>query len=246
MADTAIQWTDKTWNPATGCTKISTGCKNCYASTMSERLNLMGQKKYQNVFKYTEHEDYIDEPFKWKKPCKVFVDSMSDLFHEEATDEFLNKVFYVMIKANQHQFQILTKRPHLMKEYFERTERVYGGLLGIIPSNIWIGTSIENADNLQRLQYLKETPAHVKFVSFEPLLGRIGDVDLKGIDWAIVGGESGRNFRDVIKKEWVEELRDICKRDGVAFYFKQWGGHHPKAKGNLLDGIAYEEYPVVK
>ena len=240
----AIEWTDKTWNPATGCTQISSGCKECYAKIMSKRLKKMGQEKYRNEFEYTEHENYIDEPFKWKKPSKVFVNSMSDLFHEKATDEFLNKIFYVMIKCSHHQFQILTKRPHLMKDYFERTERVYGGMLGIIPSNIWIGTSIENKDNLFRLEYLKHTPAHIKFVSFEPLLGRIGDVDLKGIDWVIVGGESGLNFRDVIQKEWVIELRDICKRDGVAFFFKQWGGKYPKANGNLLDGKSYQEYPM--
>lgn len=239
----AIEWTDKTWNPATGCTQISTGCKNCYAKGMSKRLKAMGQVKYKNEFEYTEHENYIDEPLKWKKPSKIFVNSMSDLFHEKATDEFLNKVFYVMIKSNWHQFQVLTKRPHLMKEYFERTERVYGGMLGIIPNNIWVGTSIENADQLHRLQSLKQTPAQMKFISFEPLLGRIGDIDLNGIDWVIVGGESGVGFRDVIQKEWVLELRDICKRDNVAFFFKQWGGLKPKSKGNLLDGKQYQEYP---
>jgi len=243
---TAIEWTDKTWNPATGCTKVSTGCKNCYAETMAKRLKKMGQSKYYNEFEYTEHLSYINEPLKWKKPCKIFVNSMSDLFHEQATDEFLNKVFHTMIKANWHQFQILTKRPHLMKEYFERTERVYGGYLGVIPRNIWVGTSIENTEQLHRLQSLKQTPAQMKFVSFEPLLGRIGDVDLKGIDWVIVGGESGINFRDVIKKEWVTELRDICKRDNIAFFFKQWGGHYPKALGNLLNDKQYQEYPNPK
>jgi len=242
----SIEWTDKTWNPATGCTQISPGCKNCYAKTLSKRLKSMGQKKYKNEFEYTEHENYLDQPLKWKKPSKIFVNSMSDLFHEKATDEFLNKVFYIMKKANWHQFQILTKRPHLMKQYFERTERVCGGMLGIIHSNIWIGTSIESPDYLHRLQSLKETPAQMKFVSFEPLLEKIGDVDLKGIDWVIVGGESGVNFRDVIQAEWIVELRDICKRDGVAFFFKQWGGRYPKAMGNHLAGKQYLQYPKSK
>ena len=239
----AIEWTDRTWNPATGCTKISTGCKNCYAETLSKRLKTMGQKKYENEFEYTEHENSIDQPLNWKKPSMIFVNSMSDLFHENATDEFLEKVFYVMKQANWHQFQILTKRPHLMKEFFDRTERFYGGFNGIIPSNIWIGTSIENSDNLHRLQILKQTPGRIKFISFEPLLGRIGDVDLKEIDWVIVGGESGPHFRDVIKKEWVLEIRDVCERDSVAFFFKQWGGFRPKSKGNLLDGKQYLNYP---
>ena len=233
----AIEWTDKTWNPATGCTKISQGCKNCYASTMSKRLKKMGQKKYRNEFEYTEHPDYIDEPLKWKKPSKVFVNSMSDLFHEKATDEFLHKVFYVMKKCPQHQFQILTKRPDRMYQYIE-------SLPTVIPKHIWIGTSIESPQHLDRLRHLKNTNAFVKFVSFEPLLERIGNVNLKGINWVIVGGESGINFRDVIKEEWIIELRDICKRDGVAFFFKQWGGRFPKENGDLLIGKQYHEYPI--
>lgn len=246
MAKTNIEWTDRTWNPATGCTQISPGCRNCYAKTMSKRLKKMGQEKYKNEFEYTEHEHSIYDPMKWKKPSKIFVNSMSDLLHENTTDEFLNKVFYVMKEAHWHQFQILTKRPELMKSYFERTGRVQGGCLGIIPPNIWIGTSIENSDYLHRLQILKQIPGHMKFVSFEPLLGRIGDVDLKGIDWVIVGGESGLHFRDVIQEKWVIELRDICKRDDVAFFFKQWGGRYPKQMGNTLNGKRYQEYPTLK
>lgn len=251
MKYTGIEWTDRTWNPATGCTKVSTGCKNCYAERIAKRLKKMGQKKYRNEFEYTEHENYIDDPLKWKKPSKIFVNSMSDLFHENATDEFLNKVFYVMKKADWHQFQILTKRPHLMKEYFERTERFYGGYLGIIPQNIWIGTSIENAEQLQRLQILKQIPAHMKFISFEPLLSKIGNVDLTGVDWVIVGGESGINFRDVIQEEWILELQDICKRDGVAFFFKQFGGKslckcHNSYGCCVLQGNVYHEIPQLK
>jgi len=165
----AIEWTDKTWNPATGCTKISDGCKNCYAATMSNRLMLMGQEKYKNNFKYTEHEKYIEEPLKWKKPSKIFVNSMSDLFHKDATKEFLDKVFTVMIKADWHQFQILTKRPEIMRKYIESRPTV-------IPKHIWIGTSIESPKHLDRLRELKQTNAFVKFVSFEPLLERIGDL----------------------------------------------------------------------
>lgn len=239
----AIEWTDETWNPATGCSKVSRGCDNCYAEEVAIKLKKWGQKKYENGFEYTEHEDYIDQPLHWKKPRKIFVNSMSDLFHEKATQEFLNKVFYVMKEAHWHQFQILTKRPHLMKKFFEETERVYGGYMGIIPSNIWIGTTIEDMTQIHRLNTLKQTPAHVKFVSFEPLLGEINNISLEGIQWAIVGGESGKNFRDVIKEEWIIKLRDICKRDGVAFFFKQWGGKKPKSRGNKLQGYTYQEYP---
>lgn len=238
-----IEWTDRTWNPATGCTQISPGCKNCYAKTLSKRLKAMGQEKYRNNFEYTEHEKYLDEPLKWKKPSMIFVNSMSDLFHEKSTDKFLYKVFATMMKAKWHTYQILTKRADLMELFF----RYHNHDLGFktVPKHIWIGTSVESSYYLFRIERLKNIKAETKFVSFEPLLERIGNVDLKGINWAIVGGESGPNFRDVIKKEWVIELRDICRRDGVKFFFKQWGGRYPKEKGNMLDGKQYQEYPEV-
>jgi len=236
----AIEWTDKTWNPATGCIQISPGCKNCYAKTMSKRLKKMGQDKYKNEFEYTEHEKYLDEPLKWKKSCKIFVNSMSDLFHENATPQFLNKVFDTMMKADWHQYQILTKRPGIMKDFTDNwLER---NNLKTVPSHILLGTSIESKEYLYRLFVLERVHGK-RFISFEPLLGRIGDVDLKGIDWVIVGGESGVGFRDVIKTEWVEEIKNICIRDNVAFFFKQWGGRYPKAQGNLLEGKIYQEYP---
>ena len=229
-----IEWTDETWNPATGCTKVSPGCRNCYAEQVAAKLKKWGQKKYENGFEYTEHEDYVEQPLHWAKPRKIFVNSMSDLFHEDATIDFLNKVFYVMEQASWHQYQILTKRPERMLSFFETK---------FCPSHIWLGTSIEGMAQIHRLETLKKIDAPIKFVSFEPLLGEIDNIDLKGIQWAIVGGESGPRFRDVIKKEWVIKLRDICKRDGVAFFFKQWGGKKPKSKGNLLDGKIYQEYP---
>lgn len=231
----AIQWTDATWNPSTGCSKVSPGCKNCYAERLSARLEKMGNPKYSHGFRFTLHRGALDLPIRWKRPRKIFVNSMSDLFHESMPEAFLRKCFGVMEKADWHVYQILTKRPHRMLSFVKD----YGG----VPDHIWLGTSVELAMYKTRVDLLKKVPAKIKFVSFEPLLGPIGDVDLTGISWAIVGGESGPNHRP-IRAEWVRELRKNCKRSGVAFFFKQWGGRTAKSGGRILDGREWNEYPA--
>lgn len=242
MAKTAIEWTQSTWNPSTGCTKISPGCKNCYAATLSKRLKLMGQAKYQNEFDYTEHSKDITLPLKWKRPRKIFVNSMSDMFHEKSTTEFITKCFETMIKANWHTYQILTKRPKKMAEFSEFFINHFGYK---IPKQIWMGTSIENSDYVWRIDELRKVKCHTRFISFEPLINSVGNVNLEGIDWAIIGGESGVNFRPV-KKEWIIEIIKQCKAQNVAVFFKQWGGVRPKSGGYTLDGKTYREYPTEK
>ena len=229
-----IQCTDATWNPSTGCSKVSPGCKNCYAERLSQRLKKMGNPKYKRGFRFTLHNDAIDLPLKWKRPRKIFVNSMSDLFHESMPDTFLEKCFEVMEEADWHVYQILTKRPHRMLMFAKQ--------YGVIRDHIWLGTSVELDMYSPRIEILRQTPAKVKFISFEPLLGPIGKVDLNGISWAIVGGESGPDHRPV-RAEWVREIRKQCKRQGVAFFFKQWGGRTAKAGGRILDGREWNEYP---
>lgn len=233
---TKIEWTEATWNPTTGCTKVSAGCTHCYAEKMSNRLHALGVKKYKNKFKLTLHPDSLGLPLKWKKPKKIFVNSMSDLFHEDVPFHFIDKLFDIMKKCPQHQFQILTKRPRRMHEYMKEKVPL---------DNVWLGTTIENEDNLWRTSFLINTPAKVRFWSCEPLLGPLndmGDFCLNGIDWIIVGGESGPNHRPM-KPEWVREIRDQCREQGIAFFFKQWGGNTPKSGGRELDGKTYNEYP---
>jgi protein gp37 len=230
----AIQWTDATWNPSTGCSKVSPGCKNCYAERLAGRLKMMGNPKYKKGFKFTLHEDALDIPLKWNRPRKIFVNSMSDLFHESMKDDFLEKCFEVMTKANWHVYQILTKRPEKMLSFTKR--------YGKIPDHIWLGTSVELALYKDRIDILRNVPAKVKFVSFEPLLGPLGELDLAGISWAIAGGESGPSFRKV-EADWIREIRKQCKKQGVAFFFKQWGGIRPKSGGRILDGKEWNEYP---
>jgi protein gp37 len=231
----SIEWTEATWNPCTGCTKISAGCQNCYAERLSARLKEMGQEKYKNGFKLTIHEDALEIPTTWSKPKKIFVNSMSDLFHKDVPKSFILKVFDVMNRANQHQYQILTKRAERISELDKS-----------LPwnPNIWMGVTVENNDYVNRIDYLRNSSANIKFISFEPLIGPIKDANLEGIDWAIVGGESGPDSRP-IKKEWVIQLRDQCKKAGVPFFFKQWGGINKKANGRLLDGKIYNEYPKI-
>lgn len=228
-----IEWTEATWNPCTGCTKISSGCKNCYAERMAIRLKNMGQKKYKNGFKVATHKDSLDIPLSWTEPKKIFVNSMSDLFHVEIPEKFILDVFEIMSKANWHQFQVLTKRP-------ERALKLNKKLKW--ESNIWFGATIESQDYLHRLNYLKKTSAKIKFLSLEPLLSAINKINLDGIDWVIVGGESGPNSRP-IKEEWVLNIRDQCKEQGIPFFFKQWGGWNKKLNGRLLEGKTYEELP---
>lgn len=236
MNKTKIQWTEMTWNPITGCTKISDGCLNCYAARMAKRLKAMGNPRYLNEFEVTVHKDLLEVPLDIKQPKMIFVNSMSDLFHKDVPDAIIVKVFETMNKAHWHTFQVLTKRP----------ERVLAmdqaGLLKWSP-NIWMGTTVENDKYIDRIDKLRETKANIKFLSCEPLLGSLKDISLVEIDWVIVGGESGPKSRE-IKKEWVLELKDLCEKDGVAFFFKQWGGINKKKSGRMLDGKTYDEYPV--
>lgn len=234
-----IEWTEATWNPTTGCTKISQGCKNCYAEKLSKRLRAMGVKKYENNFKFVQHEYEINLPLKWKKPKKIFVNSMSDLFHENATTEFIAKCFHTMTTANWHIYQILTKRPNKMAKFSKMFEKTQGFQ---IPNNIWLGTSVEDNLTTWRIEGLKKVRCYTRFISFEPLLGPIHDIDLSGIHWAIIGGESGYGFRS-IEKNWVESLIKQCKKQNVKVFFKQWGGIRPKTGGRTINGKTYDEFP---
>ena len=236
----SIEWTESTWNPSTGCSKISPGCKNCYAEKMSKRLNLMGVKKYRNNFKFTEHYQDLKLPLTWKKPKKVFVNSMSDLFHENSRMEFIGSCFDVMLKANQHVYQILTKRPDTMADFSKFFENYFGD---IIPPHLWMGTSVENEDFKWRIDALREVKCHTRFLSVEPLLGPMGKLNLSHIDWVIIGGESGAKFRPV-KGEWIMDIIKQCKKQKVAVFFKQWGGFRPKSGGRTINGKTYDQYPV--
>ncbi len=235
MADKSpIEWTQATWNPVTGCTKVSPGCKHCYAERLAKRLQAMGVKKYANGFKVTLHEDALEIPLRWKQPRIIFVNSMSDLFHEEVPLEFIRKVFAVMKQAHQHIFQVLTKRAERMAELAPLLEW---------PPNVWMGVSVENQRYTYRIDLLRQVPASVRFLSLEPLLGPIPDLNLDGIHWVIVGGESGPGARPM-KKEWVLEIRDQCIRAGVPFFFKQWGGVHKSRNGRILEGRTWDEMPA--
>lgn len=235
MNKTKIQWTEMTWNPITGCTKISDGCQNCYAARMAKRLKAMGNPRYINEFEVTVHKDLLEVPLDIKQPKMIFVNSMSDLFHKDVPDDIIIKVFEIMNKAHWHTFQVLTKRPERVLEMDQ------AGLLKWSP-NIWMGTTVENDKYVDRIDKLCETKANIKFLSCEPLLGSLKDISLEEIDWVIVGGESGPKSREM-KKEWVLELKDLCEKHGVAFFFKQWGGINKKKSGRLLDGKTYDGYP---
>lgn len=230
-----IEWTEVTWNPTTGCNKVSAGCKNCYAESFSNRLKGMRIEKYKNGFKLTLHPDVLQFPKKLKKPHKIFVNSMSDLFHEKIPLAFIQKVFKIMNECPQHIFQVLTKRAERLEElspFLNWTD------------NIWMGVSVENDIVKHRIDNLVKTDAKIKFLSLEPLLGPIPNLKLKKIDWVIVGGESGRKSRK-IEKEWVEDIRIQCEKNNVAFFFKQWGGMNKKANGRELNGRTYDEMPNV-
>jgi protein gp37 len=241
MADsTQIEWTDSTWNPVTGCTKVTAGCDFCYAERFSERFRGVKGHPFENGFNLTLRPERLEQPLRWREPRRIFVNSMSDLFHKDVpTTTFIDAVFDTMEKASWHTYQVLTKRSSLMARYLR--ERYKGGLA---PQHIWLGVSIEDAKNAVRLNHLKAARASIKFVSFEPLIGPVGPVDLKGIDWVIVGGESGPRSRP-IDEAWVLEIRDRCKADKVAFFFKQWGGIRPKSGGRLLKGREWNQYPDV-
>ncbi len=229
----AIEWTESTWNPVTGCTKVSPGCKHCYAERMAKRLQAMGQANYENGFRLTLQEQALELPLGWKKPQMIFVNSMSDLFHQKVPEDFIFRVFEVMRQASWHTFQILTKRSDRMEKLGQRLDW---------PSNVWMGVSVETPMYLYRLDHLRRTPARVRFVSFEPLIESLGEVVLDGIHWAIVGGESGPNSRPMDEK-WVVEIRNQCLSVGVPFFFKQWGGSNKKKAGRLLDGLTWDEMP---
>jgi protein gp37 len=228
-----IEWTESTWNPVTGCTKISPGCKNCYAERMAKRLQAMGQPNYRDGFAVRMHQHVLELPLAWKRPRTVFVNSMSDLFHEDVPLEFVERVFEVMGEASRHRFQVLTKRS-------DRLSKLASGLKW--RPNIWMGVSVESERYLYRVDHLRSIPAAVRFLSLEPLLGSVPDLDLSGIDWVIVGGESGPGARPM-KPEWVVDIRNQCLNARVPFFFKQWGGVNKKKAGRKLEGRTWDQIP---
>ena len=231
--NSSIEWTEATWNPVTGCTYISDGCENCYARRMAKRLHAMGNKRYLNGFDVTLHDDLLAMPLKWRTPKIIFVNSMSDLFHEQIPLEFISRVFDTIRKAKQHTFQALTKRA-------ERLEAVSNKIDW--PDNLWMGVTVESGKYVHRIDRLRNVPAAVKFLSVEPMIGPVGKIDLSGIDWVIVGGESGPKAREM-KKEWVDQVKDQCIEKEVPFFFKQWGGTNKKKAGRLLDGQTWDQFP---
>lgn len=240
----AIEWTEATWNPTTGCDRISSGCDNCYALVLAKRLKAMGNRKYQTDgdprtsgpgFGVVEHPDVLAIPYKWTTPRVVFVNSMSDLFHARVSTAFVREVFKVMAATPRHTYQVLTKRPR-------RVLHMASGLPW--PSNVWLGVSVESVDQISRLDDLRKVPAAVRFVSAEPLLGPLAGIDLTGISWLIAGGESGNGHR-VMDPQWVRDIRDQCGSAGVPFFFKQWGGKTPKANGRTLDGLIHDDMPSI-
>jgi protein gp37 len=247
MAETSIEWTDATWNPVAGCTVITPGCTNCYAMRMAARLDAMGVEKYAGLTrksgdryvwtgKVTLDERSLEAPASWRKPRKIFVNSMSDLFHADVPEAFVARVWSVMEQTPRHTYQILTKRPERMKAVISDLE------LPVLP-NVWLGTSVEDAAVLSRLDDLRQVPASLRFVSFEPLIGSVAKADLSDIDWAIVGGESGPRARPMLE-EWVDEIRLRCAVAGTAFFFKQWGGRNKKAAGRTYLGRTWDELPL--
>jgi protein gp37 len=231
-----IEWTNATWNPVTGCDKVSAGCDNCYAAALAKRLKRMGNPRYKNGFRVTMHDDLVDLPRRWKTPRKIFVNSMSDLYHPEVTDEFIQRCFQVMNECTQHTFQILTKRPQRMVKIASTVEWTH---------NIWQGTSIENNDVAWRADWLRKVPAAVRFLSIEPMIGPVDKVNLDGIDWVIVGGESGWEHRPM-QKAWVEDVLRRCRKAGIAFFFKQWGGRTHAEGGSLLNGRLMQFFPTAR
>ena len=234
MSQSTIEWTESTWNPVTGCDDASPGCLNCYARRMARRLAAMGAYNYRNGFEVTLQPQMLDRPLGWKKPQRIFVNSMSDLFHVEVPTDYIHKVFDTMKAAHWHQFQVLTKRSGRL---FKLSRELPW------PDNVWMGVSVENADYVRRIDHLRRSDAFVKFLSLEPLIGPLPRLDLAGIDWVIVGGESGPGARPM-DAGWVRDIRDQCVDVGVAFFFKQWGGVFKKKTGRELDARTWDEYPV--
>ena len=232
-----IEWTDATWNPVTGCTKVGPGCDNCYAERFAERWRGIPDHPYEQGFDLRLWPARLGQPLLWKKPRMIFVNSMSDLFHKGIDRAFIDRVFDAMEGADWHVYQVLTKRSSLLRNYIRNR---YND--GRVPTHIWLGVSVEDAAHTSRIGHLKQINSDARFISFEPLLGAIGDVDLRGIAWSIVGGESGPRARPM-KDGWARQLREICTRDKVAFFFKQWGGARPKSGGRLLDGEEWNGFP---
>ncbi|WP_113695807.1 DUF5131 family protein [Amycolatopsis albispora] len=241
---TTIEWTETTWNPTTGCDRVSAGCDNCYAMALARRLKAMGQPRYQRDgdprtsgpgFGVSLHLDALADPFSWKKPRLVFVNSMSDLFHAQVPISFVRDVFKVMKETPRHTYQILTKRTVRLRRMAEKLDW---------PENVWMGTSVESMEVASRVEDLRSVPAAVRFLSCEPLLGSLAEIDLGGIDWVIVGGESGHSAREM-RQEWVGEIRDKCISSDVKFFFKQWGGRRPTSGGRMLDGRTWDQMPVI-
>ena len=234
----AIEWTDATWNPVTGCTKVSRGCDNCYAERIAERFRGTPGHPFERGFDLTLRPERLNLPLSWKRSRMIFVNSMSDLFHKDIPAQFIDSIFETMETADWHVFQILTKRSSLMRDYLLRR---YGPSLS--PRHIWCGVSVEDSRATARIQHLRKAPISIRFLSIEPLLGPLGDIDLDGISWVIVGGESGPNAR-LVKQDWVLEVRNLCAQRGVPFFFKQWGGQTPKSGGRLLEGVEHNATPA--
>jgi len=235
MNKSKIEWTESTWNPVSGCNKVSRGCDNCYAERMAVRLQAMGTKGYEDGFELTLHPHALEKPLKMKKPQVIFVNSMSDIFHDKIPDEYIIQIFKVMNKAYWHTFQVLTKRPKRLEKIADKLNWT---------SNIWMGVTVEANEYVDRVNYLRDCPAHIKFLSIEPLIDSVDTLDYTGIDWAIVGGESGYGAR-VLKKEWVVDVKDKCLELNIPFFFKQWGGVNKKKAGRLLDNKIYDDMPKI-
>jgi protein gp37 len=235
---TSIEWTDATWNPVTGCTKISPGCDHCYAERFSERFRGTPGHVFENGFDLTLRPERLEQPLRWRQPRMIFVNSMSDLFHKEIPRDFIGRVFETMERADWHIFQVLTKRSSLMRDFLRNR---YGAHRG--PSHMWFGVSVEDGSRKSRIKHLQQTPAGARFLSVEPLIGPMGSIDLTDIHWVIVGGESGAGARPLLP-DWVREVRDQCAAQKVAFFFKQWGGLRPKSGGRELDGREWDEFPA--
>jgi len=234
VARSAIEWTEATWNPVTGCDKVSPGCKHCYAEVMARRLDAMGQPNYRNGFRVTLQPHMLERPLAWRRPQMIFVNSMSDLFHEEVPLAFIEKVFSTIARAHWHTFQVLTKRAARLVELAPALRW---------PPNLWMGVSVEREDYVHRIEHLRRVPASVRFLSLEPLLGPLDALDLRGIDWVIVGGESGHGARPM-EESWVLSIQQQCRRNGTPFFFKQWGGRNKKRAGRLLRGRTWDAMPA--
>jgi len=234
-AQSQIEWTESTWNPVTGCSKVSPGCKHCYAERMARRLKAMGHPNYREGFKVCIHEHMLDLPLSWRKPQMIFVNSMGDLFHADVPLQYIQRVFDVMHRASCHTFQVLTKRSERLLKLGRQLPW---------PGNVWAGVSVEDDDYVSRVEHLRQTAAQVKFLSLEPLLGPLARLNLTGIQWVIVGGESGPGARPM-DPQWVMDIRDQCLAAGVPFFFKQWGGFNKKRNGRLLDGRTWDEMPLI-